>query len=51
MNKALAIKYLYPYAELGRDYSVRDDGEGQFIDKWSLDDPMPLGKSIGSRVE
>ncbi|MDM5163816.1 XkdW family protein [Bacillus zhangzhouensis] len=41
MNKALAIKYLYPYAELGRDYSVRDDGEGQFIDKWSLDDPMP----------
>ncbi|WP_255835946.1 XkdW family protein [Bacillus sp. FS02] len=41
MNKALAIKYLYPNAELGVDYSVRDDGEGQFIDKWSLDDPMP----------
>ncbi|KJF47106.1 XkdW family protein [Bacillus altitudinis] len=41
MNKALAIKYLYPNAELGKDYSVRDDGEGQFIDKWSLEDPVP----------
>ncbi|MCY7543883.1 XkdW family protein [Bacillus safensis] len=41
MNKALAIKYLYPNAEVGQDYSVRDDGEGQFIDKWLLDDPIP----------
>ncbi|MEH7649856.1 XkdW family protein [Bacillus safensis] len=39
MNEALAIKYLYPNTELGEDYSVRDDGEGPFIDKWALDDP------------
>lgn len=41
MNKALAIKYLYPNAELGKDYSVRDDGEGQFIDTWLLEEPEP----------
>lgn len=41
MNEALAIKYLYPNTELGEDYLVRDDGKGQFIDKWALDDPIP----------
>ncbi|MGS0929555.1 XkdW family protein [Bacillus safensis] len=46
MNKALAIKYLYPNAELGVDYSVRDDGEGQFIDKWLLDDPIPSDEKL-----
>lgn len=48
MNKALAIKQLYPNAELGKDYSVRDDGEGQFIDKWSLDDPMPSDEALAA---
>ncbi|QNP15551.1 hypothetical protein H9S87_13575 [Bacillus pumilus] len=46
MNKALAIKYLYPNAELGEDYSVRDDGEGQFIDKWTLEDQMPSDEQL-----
>ncbi|MCL7871072.1 XkdW family protein [Bacillus altitudinis] len=46
MNKALAIKYLYPNAELGEDYSVRDDGEGQFIDKWLLEEPMPSDEEL-----
>lgn len=46
MNKALAIKYLYPNAELGEDYSVRDDGEGQFIDKWLLAEPIPSDEEL-----
>lgn len=46
MNKALAIKYLYPNAELGKDYSVRDDGEGQFIDTWLLEEPEPSAEEL-----
>ncbi|RUK43721.1 phage portal protein [Bacillus safensis] len=46
MNKALAIKYLYPNAELGEDYSVRDVGEGQFIDKWLLAEPIPSDEEL-----
>ncbi|PRS47477.1 XkdW family protein [Bacillus sp. MZGC1] len=41
MNKALAIMYLFPNAILGKDFSVRDDGEGQFIDTWTLEEPIP----------
>lgn len=48
MNKALAIKYLYPNAELGEDYSVRDDGEGQFIDKWLLKEPIPSDEELNA---
>ncbi|MCA0163233.1 XkdW family protein [Bacillus sp. RAR_M1_44] len=46
MNKALAIKFLYPNAELGKDYSVRDDGEGQFIDTWFLEEPEPSAEEL-----
>ncbi|MGQ8948240.1 XkdW family protein [Bacillus altitudinis] len=46
MNKALAIKYLYPNAELGKDYSVRDDGDGQFIDTWLLEEPEPSAEEL-----
>ncbi|MCM3367856.1 XkdW family protein [Bacillus safensis] len=48
MNKALAIKYLYPNAELGKDFSVRDDGEGQFIDTWTLENPIPSDEELES---
>lgn len=48
MNKALAIKYLYPDAELGKDFSVRDDGEGQFIDTWALEEPIPSDEELES---
>ena len=48
MNKALAIKYLYPNAELGEDFSVRDDGEGQFIDTWALEEPIPSDEELES---
>lgn len=51
MNKALAIKYLYPNAELGEDYSVRDDGEGQFIDKWLLKEPEPSAEELKAAWE
>ncbi|MDC7794989.1 XkdW family protein [Bacillus altitudinis] len=46
MNKALAIQFLYPNAELGKDYSVRDDGEGQFIDTWLLEEPEPSAEEL-----
>ncbi|KLV24743.1 XkdW family protein [Bacillus altitudinis] len=48
MNKALAIKYLYPNAELGKDFSVRDDGEGQFIDTWALEESIPSDEELES---
>lgn len=48
MNKALAIKYLYPNAELGEDFSVRDDGQGQFIDTWALEEPIPSDEELES---
>ncbi|MCY7500095.1 XkdW family protein [Bacillus pumilus] len=46
MNKALAIMYLFPNAILGKDFSVRDDGDGQFIDSWLMKDPEPSDEEL-----
>ncbi|MFP3418083.1 XkdW family protein [Bacillus sp. SIMBA_154] len=46
MNKALAIMYLFPNSILGKDFSVRDDGDGQFIDTWLMKDPEPSDEEL-----
>lgn len=46
LNKALAIMHLFPNAILGKDFSVRDDGEGQFIDTWALEEPLPSDEEL-----
>lgn len=35
MNLSAAIQELYPTAVFGEDYTVRDDGKGQYIDLWN----------------
>ena len=53
MNKALAIKQLYPDAEFGIDYEVVDhmDGHGQIISKWELDSPIPTDEELNAAWE
>lgn len=36
-----AILHLFPGAVVGRDFTLRDDGEGPYIDKWELPSPKP----------
>ena len=53
MNKALAIKQLYPNAEFGIDFEVVDhmDGRGQIISKWELDTPLPSDEELNAAWE
>ncbi|MDP3815485.1 XkdW family protein [Pseudomonas sp.] len=36
-----AILHLFPGAVVGRDFTLRDDGEGPYIDQWKLPSPKP----------
>jgi hypothetical protein len=36
-----AIKYLFPDAVPRVDFSLRDDGDGAYIESWNIDAPQP----------
>lgn len=36
-----AIKFKYPSAEPQRDFELRNDGAGSYIEEWYLDAPKP----------
>lgn len=46
MNLELALKHLFPSAESNVDYSLRDDGEGPFIDAWNIQAPIPSNDEL-----
>ncbi|MCC9088782.1 XkdW family protein [Bacillus pumilus] len=41
-----AIKYKYPDAEPQRDFELRNDGAGAYIDEWHLDVPKPTTEEL-----
>ncbi|MFS0657061.1 XkdW family protein [Bacillus sp. 179-C3.3 HS] len=41
-----AIKYQYPNAESQRDFELRNDGSGSYIDKWHFDAPKPTAEEL-----
>lgn len=45
-NYAEAIMYLFPNADSTSDFIVRDDGEGQFIAVWNLNQPQPSHEEL-----
>jgi hypothetical protein len=51
MNKALAIKHLFPTAVPGRDFLVKDDGDGQYIAEWNLQENIPTEAELQSAWE
>jgi hypothetical protein len=41
MHVPSAIKQLFPNAESLKDFTVQDDGKGQYIAQWNLKEPQP----------
>lgn len=41
-----AIKYKYPDADPQKDFELRNDGAGSYIDEWYLDVPKPTEKEL-----
>lgn len=41
-----SIKYLFPNAVAGINFSLRDDGEGPYIEQWSLAEPQPTADAL-----
>jgi hypothetical protein len=41
MNMALAIKWKYPQASSQHDYKIANNGDGQFVSEWNLQEPQP----------
>ncbi|MDM5299228.1 XkdW family protein [Bacillus pumilus] len=41
-----AIKYKYPLADPQRDFELRNDGAGSYIEKWHLDVPKPTKEEL-----
>ncbi|UIN49400.1 MULTISPECIES: XkdW family protein [Bacillus] len=41
-----AIKYKYPAADPQKDFELRNDGAGSYIDEWYLDVPKPTEKEL-----
>lgn len=46
MNIGQALSYLYPDANPTSDYRVIDDGDGQKIEHWGIDSPIPTNEDI-----
>jgi XkdW protein len=51
MDYFKAIKHLYPEAEVRKDFTLRDDGEGVFIDQWNLAEPQPILEKLNAAWE
>ncbi|MCM3139294.1 MULTISPECIES: XkdW family protein [Bacillus] len=41
-----AIKYKYPDADPQKDFELRNDGDGSYINEWYLDVPKPTIKEL-----
>lgn len=41
-----ALLHLFPSAVLGRDFTLRDDGDGPFIAEWNLTSPKPTSQQM-----
>lgn len=41
-----AIKYKYPDADPQKDFELRNDGAGSYIDEWYLDVPKPTEEEL-----
>ncbi|MBR0604247.1 phage portal protein [Bacillus safensis] len=41
-----AIKYKYPNADPQKDFELRNDGAGSYIDEWYLDVPKPTEEEL-----
>lgn len=41
-----AIKYKYPHADPQKDFELRNDGAGSYIDEWYLDVPKPTEEEL-----
>lgn len=50
MELAKAIKELYPDAVPGKDFQLRDDGEGPYIWLWNLPDVKPSDSSLAAAI-
>ncbi|MEW4192817.1 XkdW family protein [Bacillus altitudinis] len=41
-----AIKYKYPAADPQKDFELRNDGDGSYINEWHLDVPKPTAEEL-----
>ncbi|MBU5209038.1 XkdW family protein [Bacillus safensis] len=41
-----AIKYKYPSADPQKDFELRNDGDGSYINEWYLDVPKPTVEEL-----
>ncbi|MFP7345991.1 XkdW family protein [Bacillus safensis] len=41
-----AIKYKYPDADPQKDFELRNDGAGTYIEEWNLDVPKPTKEEL-----
>ncbi|OYN63820.1 XkdW family protein [Bacillus safensis] len=41
-----AIKYKYPNADPQKDFELRNDGAGSYVDEWYLDVPKPTEEEL-----
>ncbi|HCO81280.1 MULTISPECIES: XkdW family protein [Bacillus] len=41
-----AIKYKYPDADPQKDFELRNDGDGSYINEWHLDVPKPTAEEL-----
>lgn len=46
MNITQAIQEMYPGLELGRDFFVRDDGAGPYLESWNNPNPRPTDAQL-----
>lgn len=41
-----AIKYKYPEADPQKDFELRNDGDGSYINEWHLNVPKPTAEEL-----
>lgn len=46
MELGVLLAYKYPNLKAGKDYLVKDDGEGAFIAKWNAEEPQPTDEEL-----
>ena len=48
MNIAITLQHLFPNSTPRVDWSVVDDGDGQFIAEWNLPDAQPIPEQLNA---
>jgi hypothetical protein len=46
MDLRAILQHLFPSAAVGSDYTLRDDGDGPYIDAWNLPEPQPSPEDL-----